>query len=100
MSSSDNQKDSRSVSEDRSRNWANNVIEKSAGGRVKKNNEPKLNWLMIIGVFILIVIVIIYFSYNNKPDGGTAEDSGAAIEAVNNPALTETTVPVVPAVTV
>lgn len=91
MSRPGNRNDSRTVSEDRSRNWANNVIEKSTGGRSRKDSEPKLNWLVIIGVFIAIIIVIIYFSY--RSDG--TDETGSALEAVNNPALTEATVPTV-----
>lgn len=91
MSSSGIQEDIVSHSEDRSKNWANNIIEKSAGGRSKQNDEPKLNWLMIIGVFIVIVITIIYFSYNKSPDDTTK----SVIDTVNNPSLMDVTIPAI-----
>ncbi len=82
----------RSASEDKSRNWANNVIEKSAGGRIIES-EPKLNWTMVICVAILIIIAIIYFAYSSdsKPKtndaiGGT--DGDAVIPAITDPANT------------
>ena len=89
MSSSRIQEDIVSHSEDRSKNWANNIIEKSDGGRSKQNDEPKLNWLMIIGVFIVIVITIIYFSYNKSSD----DTSKSVIDTVNNPSLMDVTIP-------
>lgn len=94
MSSSDIQDDVVSRSEDRSKNWANNIIEKSAGGRVNEDNEPKLNWLMIIGVFIAIVIAIIYFSYNRSSDD-TVSDITPVIDTVNNPTLMDVTIPAI-----
>ena len=55
----------RTVPEDQSREWANTVIEKSIGGR-ESDSEPKLNWVMIICVAVIVAIAIIYFIYGPK----------------------------------
>ena len=94
MSSSDIQDDTMTLSEDRSKNWANNVIEKSSGGRSKEEDDPKLNWLLIVGVFIVITIVIIYFSYSKSEDS-LKENDTPIIDVINNPSLMDSVIPAI-----
>jgi len=80
------------TSEDQARQWANNVIEKSIRDvNTDTNAEPKLNWIMIICVTIIVVIAIIYFIYSSKP---AEVPAGNPIEApASTPLLDQPVIP-------
>lgn len=67
----------KSNDEDKTRNWANSIIEKSAGDKVVEP-ESKINWVLIVGIIILIIAAIIYFMYS----GETTEDTPSVVDAV------------------
>lgn len=95
----------KSNDEDKTRNWANNIIEKSAGGRVDEP-ESKVNWTLIIGIIILVIAAIIYFMYSGEAvvDADTIAEitdsvpllipvvTAPALTALVNPVNTEATV--------